>query len=95
MSSKAFASGKYAHGFCDRCGWRYPLDQLREEIVNDARVGNRVCPECYDPDHPQNHIGKVDTSDPQSLRDPRPDQGLDESRTLTNEDAFDDFIGAM
>lgn len=93
--SKAFASERNAFGFCDRCGFRYPLVDLREEIKNDVRVGNRVCPECYDPDHPQNHLHKVDASDPQGLRDPKPDQSLEDSRTLTNEDAFDDLIAAL
>jgi hypothetical protein len=30
-----------------------------------------------DPDHPQNFVGRLRVTDPQSLRDPRPDNSLD------------------
>ena len=39
-----------------------------------------VCPECWDPDQPQNQLGRYNVDDPQALRNPRPDQGLTESR---------------
>lgn len=39
-----FASGKYAFGECDRCGFRYPYLTLKEEIGTKSRV----CPTCHD-----------------------------------------------
>jgi len=35
-----------------------------------------------DPDHPQNFLGRLKITDPQSLRNPRPDTSLEESRGL-------------
>ena len=40
------------------------------------RVGRDV----YDPDQPQNSLGKVKVFDPEALYSPRPDQGIAESR---------------
>lgn len=68
-----FAAGKRALGICDRCGFPYKLKKLREETVNDRRTNIKVCPDCFDPDHPQNQLGKYPVHDPQALRDPRPD----------------------
>lgn len=77
-----FAEGKYAYGFCDRCGWRYELAELREEVVNGKPVGNRVCASCEDPDHPQNFIRLLKVDDPEAIQNTRPDLSLDESRSL-------------
>ncbi len=44
----AFASGKYAIAICDRCGFQYKYLTLKKEWT-----GFRVCPECYEPKHPQ------------------------------------------
>jgi NAD-dependent SIR2 family protein deacetylase len=43
-----FASGKYALAICDRCGQQYKFLQLKKEWN-----GLEVCPECYEPKHPQ------------------------------------------
>ena len=66
----AFAAGKYTWGICDTCGQRYRLKQLQEQWD-----GYKACPECFDIDHPQLKIGEVDSSDNQSLFNPRPDRG--------------------
>lgn len=79
----AYASEDRAVGFCDRCGQRYKLSTLAYEVVNKVRTGMRVCTSCFDTDHPQLQTGLVRTDDPQSLRDPRPDSSLTESRTIT------------
>jgi len=68
-----YARGRKAFGFCDRSGFRYPLEDLVYEYRNGVRTGLRVGRDIVDPDHPQNFIGKVKTDDPQSLYDPRPD----------------------
>lgn len=76
----AFASGKRAFGFCDRCSFRVQLSAMRKLIINEKQTNIKVCPTCWEPDHPQYRIGRVDPSDPQALRDPRPDTSLADSR---------------
>lgn len=78
----AYAKGKRAFGFCDKTGFRYPLNDLVYEFKDGHRTGFRVGKDVVDPDHPQNFLGRVKVVDPQSLRDPRPDNSLDESREL-------------
>lgn len=77
-----FASGRGAHEFCDRCGWRYPYGTLVKEIVKLKLTGLKVCPACHDPDHPQLMLGMFPVIDPQALRDPRTDVNRNVSRTL-------------
>jgi|TARA_R100000426_G_scaffold70351_2_gene48899 hypothetical protein len=68
------ARGKYAFGFCDKTGFRYPLDQLVDEYENGVKNGFRVGYDVVDPDQPQNFLGRVRVDDPQSLLNPRPDK---------------------
>lgn len=68
-----FAAGKRAIAECDRCGQQYKLKQLKREIIKTKLYDLRVCPECWDPDHPQLMLGMYPVSDPQALRDPRRD----------------------
>ena len=68
----SFAQGRRSFGFCDRCGFRYNLRELKSETVNLVSTNLLVCPECWDPDHPQNMLGRVRADDPQALRNPRP-----------------------
>jgi len=74
-----YAQGKKALGQCDRCGFSYKLNNLRYEIVDSKRNGLRVCNECFDQDQPQLKLGKLNTSDNQSLFNPRVDTGETES----------------
>ena len=74
--SSSFASGKIANGICDRCGFQYKLNTLKRIVKNRSTVNILVCPQCWEPDHPQNHLGELPVYDPQALRDPRP-QGSD------------------
>ena len=62
-----FASGKIAIAICDRCGFRFKLKQLRDLIVKTKKVNVLVCPECWDPDHPQLQLGMYPVDDPQAL----------------------------
>lgn len=78
----SYSSGKHAYGFCDKTGFRYPLKDLVWEYKDGRRTGMRVGKDVVDPDHPQNFLGRVRVVDPQSLRDPRPEGSLDESRAL-------------
>jgi len=75
--------GKYAFGFSDRSGFRYPIHELVEEFVQGKRTGLRVGRDEWDPDHPQNFLGKLSHyEDPQKLDNPRPDLSEKESRAL-------------
>ena len=84
MSSK-FATGKYAIAFCDRCGFRTKLKELRPLVIKGKVVGIKVCRECWEPDHPQLHLGEYPVNDPQALRDPRRDTTLPQSRAFIDQ----------
>lgn len=71
--SGRFARGSRALGICDRCGQTNKLSALRFQVVAQKPTGLRVCPGCLDVDHPQLMLGRVPVSDPQALKDPRPD----------------------
>ena len=67
----AFAVGKESQAICDRCGFQYYYLDLKKEWN-----GLFVCPECYEPKHPQlEPIHNV--SDPEALRFPRPNLSPD------------------
>lgn len=68
-----FASGKYAIAECDRCGQRYKLKELRKQVLKTKLYNVKVCPSCWDPDHPQLQLGMYPVNDPQAVREPRPD----------------------
>ena len=77
-----FAIGKKAFGFCDRCGFRRKLTDLRQEFVHGEPVNNRVCKQCWDRDHEQNFLDEaVAGSDAQALMWSRPDLSLDTDET--------------
>jgi hypothetical protein len=76
-----YAAGNKAFGFCDRCSFRYPLHELKDEFVDLEKTGLLVCDDCWDDDHPQNQLGRYPVEDPQALRNPRPDSGLSDSRS--------------
>ena len=81
--ANAFASGKFAIAECDRCGFRYKLKELRALVIKTKHVNLRVCPTCWDPDHPQLQLGMYPVEDPQALRNPRPDYaGYAQSRDI-------------
>jgi len=78
----SYAKAKYAFGFCDKTGFRYPLKDLVPEYNNGVKTGFLVGRDVADPDQPQNFLGRLKINDPQSLRNPRPDTSLVESRAL-------------
>ena len=59
---------------CDRCDQRFKLNLLKREVIKGRNYDLLVCPECWDPDHPQLHLGEFPVDDPQALRNPRPDR---------------------
>jgi len=72
----SFATGKHAYGFCERCAQRWPLGDLKAEQYKGADKRNRVCPDCWDEDHPQLFVGTFKIDDPQALQRPVPDIDL-------------------
>jgi hypothetical protein len=71
--SNRFASGKNALGICDVCGFQYKLGRLKNLVRKGKDTNIKACPECWNPDQPQLHLGEFPVDDPQALRDPRPD----------------------
>ena len=78
----SYAKGKYAFGFCDKTGFRYPLKDLTYEYNNGIKTGFLVGKDVSDPDQPQNFLGRLKIFDPQSLQNHRPDTSQKESRSL-------------
>jgi hypothetical protein len=68
-----YASGKYALGICDRCGFQFKLNDLKVQFVAQKATNLMVCDGCLDVDHPQLMLGRVRVIDPQALKNPRPD----------------------
>ena len=83
MPSK-YASGKYSIAECDRCGQRYKLSELKKEVIKTKLFQIKVCPTCWDPDQPQLSLGLYPVSDPQAVREPRPDVSYVASGTDIN-----------
>ena len=82
MGNSQFASGRKSIAFCDRCGRKVPYKELKPQIVNLVLTAIRVCKPCYDQDHPQWRIGRQRITDPQGLRNARPDPNLVLSRDI-------------
>jgi hypothetical protein len=68
-----FSSGKNAIAECDRCGFRFKLKYLKKLIIKTKQVSIKVCQTCWEPDQPQLQLGMYPVSDPQAVREPRPD----------------------
>jgi|TARA_E500000318_G_C3562450_1_gene214081 hypothetical protein len=77
-----YARGKYAFGFCDVTGFRYKLRDLVPLIRDGRDTGFRVGYDVLDKDNPQYELGRMNMSDPQALRNPRPDNAISASRRL-------------
>ena len=68
-----YSAAVNAIAICDVCGFQYRLRQLKN-LVKKGKVTNiKACPECWNPDQPQLHLGEFVIEDPQAVRDPRPD----------------------
>ena len=63
-----YLSGGRIPGCCERCGFRYPLSELKSEVERGKDKANAVCPACWDDDHPQNWVGSRPVADKQSVR---------------------------
>jgi hypothetical protein len=72
-TASKFATGKYALGICDICGFRYRLNELRGTTIRGKPTGLLSCPVCWDEDHPQNFLPDALHMDAEALRNPRPE----------------------
>jgi len=80
----SYEAGQW-NALCDRCGFKYKACQLRKEWT-----GLRVCQECWEPRHPQDHVrGKKDHQAPPWVRPD--DDGTDVSPGSGNEVSRDDL----
>lgn len=77
-----YLSGKRIPGVCERCGFRFPLSELQPEVERGKSKGNAICPECFDPDHPQNWVGSRPVADKQSVKDAQPEPGRSAANSL-------------
>jgi hypothetical protein len=68
-----FATGRKAIAECDRCGMQFLLKKLKTEIIKTKKYNLKVCPECWDPDHPQLLLGMQPIVEAIALREPRID----------------------
>ena len=86
----AYALGKFARALCDRCSFEYKLNQLKKEWN-----GSKVCPDCYEPKHPQLEPLTV-KADPEALYKPRPNNDNEVGEgfvVVTNSNIFqNDFM---
>ena len=57
------------------------LKELRIQTLKTKPFKIKVCPECWDPDHPQLQLGLYPVNDPQAVREPRPDVSYLQSGT--------------
>ncbi len=62
----SFAVGRYSQAICDRCGFQVDYLDLSKEWN-----GLLVCPECYEPKHPQLEPPFA-SADAEALENPRP-----------------------
>jgi hypothetical protein len=71
--AQKFASAKHAIADCDRCGFQYKLNRLKEIYIRARKTNILVCSTCWESDQPQNFVGLYPVNDPQAIRNPRPD----------------------
>jgi hypothetical protein len=84
VSATKYANGKYTIAECDRCGFRYKRRVLKELTINEKPSNLQVCPQCWEPDHPQYKVGKYPVVDPQAIMNPRPDRSLSDTNVTTS-----------
>jgi hypothetical protein len=94
MPSK-YASGKNSISECDRCGFRYMLKVLKTLTIKTKNVNIKVCPTCWEPDQPQLSLGLYPVSDPQAVRDPRPDKSYWQSGLTGLQTAYNAGTGEL
>ncbi len=74
-----FARGRKAKAQCPRCGLVMPYKRLRRD---GYKKDLWVCPDCFDPEHPQEKIKPA--SDPVALHHPQPLQDTGTTASVTS-----------
>jgi hypothetical protein len=74
-----FSSAKHSIAECDRCGFRYKLKELKKLTIKTKQVSIKVCKTCWEQDQPQLQLGMYPVSDPQAVREPRPDNSYQQA----------------
>jgi hypothetical protein len=74
-----FSSAKNSIAECDRCGFRYKLKELKKLTIKTKQVAIKVCKTCWEQDQPQLQLGMYPVSDPQAVREPRPDNSYQQA----------------
>ena len=85
MSNK-FTTNKNAIADCDVCGFQFKLKTLKSLFVRTTQTNILACRECWNPDQPQNLQGMYPVSDPQAVRNPRPDQSFNDNNITGSRD---------
>ena len=85
MSNK-FTTNKNAIADCDVCGFQFKLKTLKSLFVRTTQTNILACNECWNPDQPQNLQGMYPVSDPQAVRNPRPDQSFNDNNITGSRD---------
>ena len=85
MSNK-YTTNKNAIADCDVCGFQFKLKQLKSLFVRETKTNILACPECWNPDQPQNLQGMYPVDDPQAVRNPRPDQSFNDNNITGSRD---------
>jgi hypothetical protein len=85
----SYARGKHALAICERCSAK----RLRRELVYDGQYADLlVCPECWDPKHPQEYLSRV--KDPVTIFDSTGDPDKEAAKDVTTPDIFNpDLFG--
>lgn len=79
MGSGNYAVGRRAVAICERCSAK----RLRKELVYDGQQnGLLVCPECWDPKHPQEYLPAL--GDPTVIYDPTGDTDRLQNQVTVN-----------
>ena len=60
--------------------------ELKPLVVKAVVTGIKACPECWNPDQPQNLQGMYPVDDPQAVRNPRPDQSFNDNNRTGSRD---------
>jgi len=74
-----YTSGRFSISECDRCSFRYKLTELKKLVIKGKITAIKVCPECWEADQPQLHLGEFPVNDPQAVREPRRDNSYYQS----------------
>lgn len=68
-----YSSGRDSYFICDICSLPFDYCDAKTETENGRPKHNKVCDDCWSPDHPQYFVNRIQPVDAMALKDPRPD----------------------